>query len=175
MGKINDQNVLFENLVDKYTNLIYKICFDVVEDKDEAFDMSQETFLSVYKHIKDISDLKDNEQKNYICKIALSKCRDNLKKNKDKSNVINIDDFYDLSSSDDTESIFELKDEKEQIIRVISNMKSPYKELLNMYYIEELTLSEIQTKLNTKKSVIKTQLARAKKILKCKMKERKLS
>lgn len=68
-----------EYIVNKYSNLIYKICYDMTFDSQEASDLSQETFISYYTHISSYENLPENEIKNIICKIALNKCKDYLK------------------------------------------------------------------------------------------------
>ena len=68
-----------EYLISKYTNLIYKICLDILCSSPDAQDISQEVFLSFYLHIDDYINLPENEIKDILCKIALNKCKDFLK------------------------------------------------------------------------------------------------
>lgn len=176
MSKINDASyALFESLVKNYSKLVYKICFDVIENNDEAFDMSQETFLSLYNHLDCVKSLNEDEVKRYICKIALNKCKDYIRKNSYiLSKKVNIDEIPEIDSNENIEEIELRKENKAKIIKAIQSLRSPYKELITMNYIDELTLDEISKKLNTKKSIIKTQISRAKKILKAEIERRKL-
>ena len=68
-----------EYLVEKYTNLIYKICYDMLNSSPDAQDLSQEVFLSFYLHLEEYINLPEKDIKNILCKIALNKCKDFLK------------------------------------------------------------------------------------------------
>ena len=42
----------FDNLVTRYTNDVFGLLFRITEDAEEAGDLTQETFLSVFKAVK---------------------------------------------------------------------------------------------------------------------------
>ncbi|MDF2866327.1 MAG: sigma-70 family polymerase sigma factor [Clostridia bacterium] len=159
----------FEDLVKKYTKLVYKICLDMLLVPQDAEDITQEVYLSLYKSIGRYKDLNENELKNIICKIALNKCKDTLKAKINKYNEFNI--FEDISNYEDyasnnniDEEIF--KQEKSMyIIKTINELKQPYKDILYDYYINEYSLDEIEEKLNIPKATLKVNIYRGKKIL----------
>ena len=162
-------NELFEKIVEDYYKLVYKVWFDVLHDTYEAENISQDTFLSLYKNFYKYSCLKNNEIKNLICKIALNKCKDYLKSSQfrlvssieDKDNFAN--NITDNNSIDDSL----IKKERQMLIKkVVNELKEPYREVITDYYFNNLTLDEIAEKLGRDKAVIKTQLYRSKKILK---------
>ena len=169
VGVRNIKNEHFEKIVETYYKLVYKICFDVLKDTFEAENISQETFLSLYKNFYKYSCLKDNDLKNLICKIALNKCKDYLKSYNFKLvKTSNIDDDFNKSVIQEN-SLDEnlIKKERQLLIkRAVNELKSPYKEVITEYYFNGLSLDEISIKLNRDKAVIKTQLYRSKKILK---------
>lgn len=158
----------FEDIVNKYTNLAYKIALDMTSSPDDSQDLVQEAYLSLYAHYRDYRRLQDNEIKNILCKIVLNKCRDYLKSNKRKEcatleNIYNFDDFnlqndfVDDLINDDTRVFIEKK---------ILELKNPYDKILIQYYIQEKSLEEIAQIRSTTKGTIKVQLTRGKKILK---------
>ena len=165
----NIKNELFENIVENYYKLVYKVCFDVLKDTYEAENISQDTFLSFYKNFNKYSSLKPNELKNLICKIALNKCKDLLKScnfrlvsSIEENNLLLPNTSYEDSIE---ESL--IKKEKLMLIKkTINELKSPYKEIIIDYYFNNLTLDEMSKKLKRDKNVIKTQLYRSKKLLK---------
>ena len=55
-----------EYLVDKYSNLIYRICFDMLNSSPDAQDMSQEVFLNFYLHKDKYLNLPENDIKNTL-------------------------------------------------------------------------------------------------------------
>lgn len=55
--------------------------------------------------------------------------------------------------------------EYERIVEAISNLDEKYREVLFYHYIQELTVSEISNLLDRKRSTVKMQLVRGKKML----------
>jgi len=159
----------FEQIVEKYYRLVYKICFDVLKDKYESENISQETFLSLYKNLHRYINLNDNELKKLICKITLNKCKDYLKSYEfrlvSSLEVNNESERYPGNDCSIEDNLIK-KERQLKIKKAVNELKSPYKEVITEYYFNGLTLDEIASKLNRNKAVIKTQLYRSKKILK---------
>lgn len=165
----------FEDLVQKYTKLVYKICMDMLPTLQDAEDVTQETFLNLYKHIDSYKDLNENEIKNIICKIALNRCRDVIKSKINKfNNVIVLDDissYEDYASNNDIEEELFKQEKNMNIVKMINELKEPYKSVLYDYYINEYSLDEIEEKMKIPKSTLKVNIYRGKKILEKSIKE----
>lgn len=164
----NIKNEHFEKIVENHYKLVYKICFDVLKDSFEAENISQETFLRLYKNLYKYSCLEDKELKNVICKIALNKCRDYLKSSNFK--LVKPLETHDSFNKDLAEEISLdediIKKERQMLIKkAVNELKSPYKEVITEHYFNGLSLDETAIKLARDKAVVKTQLYRAKKIL----------
>ena len=63
----------FTQMVHKYQNLVFSICVKMTGDYFAAEDLTQETFLSAYRH-KEEFDGKN--EKAWLCRIASNKCID---------------------------------------------------------------------------------------------------
>ena len=63
----------FTQMVHKYQNLVFSICVKMTGDHFAAEDLTQETFLSAYRH-KEEFDGKN--EKAWLCRIASNKCID---------------------------------------------------------------------------------------------------
>lgn len=158
----------FEEIVNKYTNLAYKIAIDMTSSPEDSQDLVQEAYLSLYSHFKEYKKLQENEIRNVLCKIVLNKCKDYLKSSKRKESTIledisNIEEFN--LQNDFVEELIK-KDKNERIKEKLQNLKSPYNNILTQYYIEEYSLDEIAKAHNTTKGTIKVQITRGKKLLK---------
>lgn len=162
-----------EFLIKKYHKLIYGICLNLLNNSLDAQDLTQETYIAIYKNMDKYKNLSENHIKNIICKIALNKCKDflKLKANKLKSSETpeeTITSFIDNTNIE--ESL--LKEEKKKYIhKIINELKQPYKEILYKYYIEEMPLDELSKQLSISKGTLKMQIFRGKKILKQKLEE----
>ncbi len=152
-------------VVKKYTKIVYKICYDSLSFSNDIEDITQETFISFYKHIDEYGNLDENQIKNIICKIALNKCRDYLKSKITRQNYITdvnteaLESYMDENNMD--EKIFNMQ-KKKLVLEAINRLKGPYKNLVYDYYINQATLDEIAIKTRTSKGTVKTQMYRAK-------------
>lgn len=72
MEKIDSKDNLIR-LINQYQNLIFSICLKLTGDYFAAEDLTQDTFISAYRH-QDSFDGKD--EKAWICRIASNKCID---------------------------------------------------------------------------------------------------
>jgi len=166
--------VSIEYLIGKYTNLVYKICYDMLRSSLDAEDTTQEVFLKLYLNIDRYISLSENEIKNVICKIALNMCKDILKSKARKlqnmidENNIALENYMENNNID--EEIFN-KQRLELIKKNLDELKEPYGSILYEYFLEEKTLDEIANKRNVNKATLKMQIHRGKKILKEKLLE----
>lgn len=158
-----------EYLIEKYANLVYKICFNILSSPEEAEDMCQETYISLYINLEKYENLKEEEFKNLICKIALNKCRDYLRINKNrKQESLNdkIIQLEDLSKEAELDEDILQKEKEDNIKSAIDNLKEPYKTIIYEYYINEKTLDELALQTNRSKGTVKMQLHRGRETLK---------
>ncbi len=158
-----------ELIIQKYSKLIYKICFDMLSNTKDAEDLTQETYLALYCNFDKYMNLNEKEIKNITCKIALNKCRDYLKSTSKKIENMTDDDPEILNMYKEKNSIEKeiLENENiEYIQNKIKELKEPYKTLVYDYYIRGISLDELSKRENKTKATLKTQLYRAKKILK---------
>ena len=158
-----------DEMIDKYSKLVYKICYDMLINSFDAEDITQEVYISFYKHFDEYGKLQENEIKNILCKIALNKCKDVLKRKAKKienmttDNILSLENYIMPNKMED--EIFE-KEKKENIIKLIKDIKEPYSNILYLYYIKQNSLDEISENLGIKKQTLKMQIYRAKKLLK---------
>lgn len=159
----------FENLVDKYTMLVYKICIDFLRNTQSAEDAVQDTFLNLYKHRGKYVSLEEKELKNIICKIALNRCRDILKSKEYRTNNQKVtEDFTNYENyADDNDIETELfkKDKQTLVIKMVNELKEPYRTVITKRYIDENSLDEIEENLRVPKATLKIQISRGKKLL----------
>lgn len=158
-----------EYLIEKYSKLIYKICFDMLNSPLDAQDMTQEVYISLYKNFDRYGSLAENEIKNIMCKIALNKCKDLLKSKMRKLEILADEEIIKLESYQTSDSIDDeiiKKDKSNYVISAINKLKKPYNNLLYDYYIEEKSLDEIARIRGSTKNVVKVQMHRAREKLK---------
>ncbi|MEG0872907.1 MAG: sigma-70 family RNA polymerase sigma factor [Clostridia bacterium] len=158
--------------IEKYNKLVYKICYNMLGNSQDAEDITQESYLKLYANLGRYLNLEENEIKNILCKIALNSCKDILKskvrklENLTNTDIISLENY--VSDNNIEEEI--LKQEKTRYIeKIINELKQPYCDILYAYYIDELSLDEISLEMSVTKGTLKTQLYRGKKLLKDKL------
>ena len=153
-----------EDMIDKYQNLIFSICYKLPGDYLEAQDLTQETFLSAYTHL---SDFDGSNEKAWLSRIATNKSLDYLKKASRTSLSEDEVSFTDLESREPgPEAVSLERDTREQLRHCCKQLSPPYDEIAECYFYREMEVPEIAILLNRSQKTIWTQVYRAKSKLK---------
>ena len=80
-----DKEEYFSYLLDTYERLVYSICFKMTGNQFDAEDLTQETFLSIYKNL---ATFEQEYEKAWVCRIATNKGLDFLKSAKRRSDRV---------------------------------------------------------------------------------------
>jgi RNA polymerase sigma-70 factor (ECF subfamily) len=160
---LNPQTQL-EYWMTKYQNLIYSICYRLTGDYFDAEDLTQDTFLSAYRHQQEFDG---QNEKAWLCRIATNKCIDYLKRAGRRS--IPTEELF-FSALPDSRSSPEgetLETEiQNHLYESCCKLSSPYREVALDYYYYELDINEIVQKTGKNKKTLQTQIYRAKGMLK---------
>jgi len=162
----------FGRLVNKYKNSIFNLAYRMSGSYHDAEDISQETFLQVYKKLKEFKiGLKFHT---WLYTIALNICRNKLKRESilkvvslDKS--IEIEDgeviweIPDKSAS--PEEILIQKEERKRIGEMVHALPLKYRSVFLLRYTEGLTYEEISQVTGLPLGTVEVRLFRARKIL----------
>ena len=158
------QQEYFEYLIDHYQDLIYSICYKSVGNPFDAEDVTQEVFLSAYKKL---SDFDRTYEKAWLCKIAVHKNLDFLKRAGRRSVPTDRTFFGELPGNDaGPEKEYLLLESKQYVYNLCTKLKNPYKEISLLHFYHELSVPEIAAKTGKNVKTIQTQLYRAKAMLK---------
>ncbi|BCJ95637.1 RNA polymerase sigma factor [Anaerocolumna cellulosilytica] len=163
MERIN-RDIYLEHLIDAYKNLVFSICFKLVQNYFDAEDLTQETFLAAYKGL---DDFDGTNEKAWICRIATNKCLDYLKHSGRKS--VPTEDTYlnEFQSKIPTpEEEVEEGEVKNQLYTLCTQLKEPYREVALDYFFHEKDISDMVSQSGKNIKTLQTQVYRAKNMLK---------
>lgn len=152
-------NRAFKDLYDLHSTKAYNIAVRVLSDSDSAKDAVQETFIKVYKNI--CSFKFESAFFTWFYKILMNSCLDALRKKKDS------DEIDDLNGIENEYS----NDIKEILEKEISLLPSQYRTVFVLFEIEGFSHQEISSVLGIAIGTSKSNLHRAKEILKEKIKK----
>lgn len=149
----------YKYVVEQYGNRLLSTCYLILKDRQEAEDIVQETFIRVFEKIHSFKG--NSGLYTWIYSIALNLSRDKLRK---KTENLTFDDK--LIGSSDVEYEIEKDFDRELLKRELFEMNVIYREVLVLFYFEDLSIKDISNLLNEKEGTIKSKLSRGRNILK---------
>jgi RNA polymerase sigma-70 factor (ECF subfamily) len=153
------QEDAYRQIVEEYGNRLLRTCYLILKDREEAEDVVQETFIKVFKKMDSFRE--DSGLFTWIYTIALNLSRDRLRKKKD---FLTLEDEW--VGNTDVEYEIEKIIDRELLRKELFEMNALYREVLVLYYFEELSIKEIANLLKEKEGTIKSKLSRGRNILK---------
>lgn len=73
----------FAVLVDRYKDLVYTLSLRMIKNREEAEELSQDTFIKVYRSLGKFKG--ESKFSTWLYKVAYNTCLDRLKKNKESN------------------------------------------------------------------------------------------
>ncbi|WNW02685.1 sigma-70 family RNA polymerase sigma factor [Tenacibaculum sp. HL-MS23] len=155
----------FSTLVERYKNMVFTLALKMVKNREEAEEISQDTFIKAYKNLNKFKG--DSKFSTWLYKIGYRTSLDNLKKNKGKYNIDTIDEIT-INKIKSTEGILESIERKERaevINTCMLSLPEDERAILWMFYFDELSLKEIIEVTDFSEANVKVKLHRARKSL----------
>ena len=155
----------FAVLVDRYKDLVFTLAIQMLKNREEAEEVSQDTFIKVFKKLKNFKG--DSKFSTWIYRIGYNTCLDRIKSNKRKQNTVAINEFttHEVKTLDNALSIMEAQESKQTIQDCLQMLPADDCALLTLYYFEELSLEEIGKVIGVKANNVKVKLFRSRKKL----------
>lgn len=154
--------ILFDRVYDQFHNLVFQICYKVLQDHEYAKDATQETFMIIYKHRQTLEELPT--LKSWICKTAHNKAVDIARKNNKPSDYEPSFFLFPANYVNPEQSVIANECICE-VLNEIQNMKPCYVEVLNLHVYHGLKASAIANLLGLPLSTVKSRINRGLKIL----------
>jgi RNA polymerase sigma factor (sigma-70 family) len=150
-----------KELFDKFSGKMFALCKRYARNVQESEDMLQEAFVKIF-HSLDKFQFKGSFE-GWIRRIVVNTCLRYLEKEK-----INFEDIalvdYNTSNVISPEAIEHLAEE--ELLSMIAKLPDGYKMVFNLYVIEGYSHKEIADLLNIGESTSRSQLVKARKLLK---------
>jgi RNA polymerase sigma-70 factor (ECF subfamily) len=144
-------------LYKRYYRKMYGVCLRYAENKDDAADILQDSFIQVFRYI---IDFRGGSLEGWIRRIVVNMSIAYYRK-KTKYVMTDIEDAKHLSWN---ESILESMN-AEEILKLIHQLPIGYRTIFNLYEIEGYNHNEIAEMMHISVGTSKSQLSRAKEIL----------
>ncbi len=153
----------FEQLVSLYEKPIFGYIVRFVNHKENAEDLTQETFIKIFRSLKTFDP--EYKFKTWLFTVATNTVYDWLRKAKKNKEIFIVDDpDINFETIDDRWS-YKLTEDKELVDNALKNIKPVYQSVIVLFYRDELSYQEIAEVLKVPINTVKTYIYRAKEAL----------
>ena len=152
----------FSHLVERYENLVYTVCRQLVRDAAAAEDLTQETFLAAYLHR---GAIPSGYERQWLARIAANKAKDYLQSAYQRHTLLPGDEALPPGRSPPAEEVVLDRSRAADIREAVAALRQPYGPVCRLCLLEERTPEEAARTLGRPVKTIHTQLARGKRLL----------
>jgi RNA polymerase sigma factor (sigma-70 family) len=165
--KAGDESA-FTEIYEKSKRLVYATCYGILNNKEDAEDAMQETYINLYNKIGTLED--DKSFLEWLKRMASNKALDKRKSIKDESSFDEVVEGKDYSDEDIDlehlpESLIMEKDKRDTFYKIMRNELSDAQfQTIFLHYYDELPLVDIADLMNCSIETVRSRLksARAK-------------
>ena len=141
-----------EKMIEKYSNMIYRLALVRTKTKENSEDVYQEVFLRLARKMPNFES--EEHEKAWLIRVTIN-CSKNLLNSKFLKNTTELKE----------EIVFETK-ERHDIYYAVQQLPLKYRTVIHLHYYENYKINEISRILGIKENTVKSHLARAKDKLK---------
>lgn len=156
--KYSEKEVRFDETYMKYKDLLFRIAFPYLKNKQDCEDVLQEVFIKlIYKAPK---FTEDEQEKRWLIRVTVNLCKNHLKL------------FWNRNTKglDGLEHV--AMDEKEKyVMEEVLKLSDKYKAVVFLHFFEGYQYNEIAQILKIGESAVKMRMKRAKELLRLEMEE----
>ena len=130
-------------LVEKYKGLVYSLALKMLNNREEAEEVSQDSFIKAYKNLAKFEG--KSKFSTWLYKITYRSCLDSIKKNSATYNITDINEIT-INQIAETESVLDgiERNERSEIInQCLQKLPEDERSILWLFYFKELSLKEI--------------------------------
>ena len=142
-----------EAIINKYGDMLYRLCFIMLKNQSDAEDVVQETIIKYYQKAPIFEN--HEHEKAWLIKVASNTCRDMLR-------------FRTRHATVNMESINQFtKDSSDNgILEALMVLPEKFRIVLILYYMEQYKTEEIAKMIGKSSSAVKMRLQKGRRLLK---------
>ena len=157
------QDLPAKELLNMYSSTIYRIAYSHTHNKTDAEDITQNVFL---KYISADKKWRSEEhRKAWLIRVAVN-CTNDFVTSAHYRHKADTDELPDEGAEDSYEI-----EEKSDVYYAVQSLPEKYRIPIHLFYYEDMSIAEIAAATATKEATIKSQLSRARDMLRKILKE----
>ena len=168
----------FAELVTEFQPLVYSVTLRIVRDPEEARDMTQETFLRIYRHFDRFRG--EASLKTWVCRIAVNQALNSQRwwKRRHRAETHSLDEPLQqegddrlslgatlASTADSPEAEVIAHERQQQLERALGTLKKDFRIAVALRDIEGMSYEEIASILEISVGTVKSRIARGRDML----------
>ena len=165
----------FSELVNEYQPLVYSVTLRIVREAEEARDVTQETFLKVFRHFSHFRG--DASLKTWVCRIAVNQALNSQRwwKRRRRDETRSLDEPLNdeslslgatlASNADSPEAEAIAHERQQQLERALGALKKDFRIAVALRDIEGMSYEEIASILEISVGTVKSRIARGREML----------
>ncbi|MCA4781953.1 sigma-70 family RNA polymerase sigma factor [Empedobacter stercoris] len=152
-----------EEIYLEFSPVLFSICLRYAESYEDAQDIFQEGFIHIFNKVNQFKF--EGSFEGWMKRIMVNLNLEKLK----KKNTLPFEDYEKLIITQDDDEDIEDNFDYQQLLEVVHNLPPQYRQVFNLYVFEEFTHQEIAEMLNISVGTSKSNLSRARNLLKQKL------
>ena len=158
----------FEALVTAHQAQVYRLCWRITGNREDAADMTQETFVKVWKHLPDFRF--DCDFSTWLYQVASRSCLDLLRSKSRRPTVSAQEDRQDAADPAPTpEAALISQESRRELQLALQQLEPEQRALLSLRVAQGCSYQEISKILRIPEGTVKSRLARAREGLRKKL------
>ena len=159
----------FDEVMEFYMPMVYRIAFTRLADRSDAEDVTQDVFLRYFR--AGMTYESEEHRKAWLIRCAIN-CAKNVagsawNRHRSSSELTeNLDDPDSAPATSDCEEQFEKTERRLAVMNAVMKLPEKYRTVIHLFYFEDMSITQISGVIGAGESTVKSQLCRARKLLK---------
>jgi RNA polymerase sigma-70 factor (ECF subfamily) len=164
-----------EALYDRHAPALLSLCFRYAGNMQDAEDILHDGFIKIIKSLPDFKPRPDSSPEAWMKRIMINTALNFIRDHAKERNQVDVDKYQERKDLVNDEPVdFDLAHlplTQDQILQMIAELPEGYRTVFNLYVFEEFSHKEICEKLNCTESTSKSQLSKARGVLRARISE----
>lgn len=166
------EDAAFKKLVDEYEGMVYNTVLGIVQNEDDADDVTQEVFIQVYQSVSSFKG--DSKFSTWLYRIAVTKALDHEKRKKRKKRFAFVQNLFGNGAEEIIQPsdfnhpgiLMEKKERAAELFGALKQLPDNQRIAFTLHKLEGQSYQEIAEIMNTTLFSVESLMARAKTNLK---------
>lgn len=148
-----------EEVIDKYADMVYRLALLQVKNQADADDIFQEVFIRLVSNIQKLQNW--DHVKAWLIRVTINCSKKHFARFKNQDAF----SLEDLEQTGIEESGYQQAEGKSSVAAAVESLPPKYRNVVHLFYFEELSVREIAGATGQRETTVKSQLFRAREML----------